>query len=80
MTALKIPRLALISMAAIALPSPAHASDSCFKARPFGRLTNEDGASAPLDAAPDRGPLVGVDRPSGEYGVDGRADVSGRHR
>src|SRR6476660_9786838 len=36
--------------------------------------------STPLDAAPDRWPLVGVDRPPGKHGVDRRPDVSGRHR
>ena len=36
--------------------------------------------STPLDAAPDRWPLVGVDRPPCEHGVDRRPDVSGRHR
>src|SRR4029079_12806005 len=36
--------------------------------------------STPLDAAPDRRPLVGVDRPPGNHGVDRRPDVSGRHR
>ena len=36
--------------------------------------------STPFDAAPDRWPLVGVDRPPGKHGVDRRPDVSGRHR
>src|SRR3982074_1940382 len=32
-------------------------------------------ASTPLDAAPDRRPLVGVDGPPGEHGLDRRPDV-----
>jgi hypothetical protein len=80
MTALKIPRLALIAMAIIALPSPHTPGDSCFKAGRLADCPTRNGASAPLDAAPDRGPLVGVDRPPGEHGVDRRPDVSGRHR